>query len=210
MNPIRDPRRPPPGTRRSLHGVPPTCRRRSSGEGGEPRDSARYAAPKKSNTPLILAAGGGGAVLLVVIIIIATSGGSRGNTHRMSPRRGPSSNGPEHSSGAPQYGGSNPTGRPLTDQERARIAEGERKKNEALSIQDKYIEVRTGTRTVRSEYSSQLDLVLAEIDRAISLYEDFMRAYEEVSTACGQQLLEGNRDAQNLKGMKAIRRELSH
>ncbi|HLG42977.1 MAG TPA: hypothetical protein VI643_06395 [Planctomycetota bacterium] len=175
---------------------------------GEGRESARYLAPKKSNTPLIAGLVGGGALLLITLIVIGASGGGGGAPYRTRQRGGPTG-GPDSTSGAAQFGGSTESGRPLTEQERRQIAEAERKKNEALQIQEKYFEVRAGSRTLRGEYDGQKDLVRSEIDRAISLYEDFMHTHEQVSMASGQKLVEGGRDGQNLKGLKAIRREMS-
>jgi len=183
---------------------PPATQRRDG------RESARYLAPKKSNTPLIVGLAGGGALLLIILIVIGTSGGGGGGGAPYRNRqRGGSTGGIDSTSGAPQFGGSTPTGRDPTEQERQQIAEAERKKGEALQIQDRYFEVRAGSRTLRSEYNGQKDVVRPEIDRAIALYEDFMHTYERVSEACGRQLMDGGRDAQNLKGLKAIRREMS-
>jgi hypothetical protein len=203
MQPARDPRRATSG-RRATPGT------RRSARPGDPEvsESRRYARPKKSNTALI-AAIGGGAALLLAIAIVAMSSGSGSTTRYRSRTTGPGSNGPESASGAPQYGGGTSQGRPLTAEERQQIVEADRKKSEALGIRDRYFEKRTGSLTLRSEYDGQKSTVRGEIDRAISLFEDYFHVYERVSEASRQNLLEGGRDAQDLKGLKAIRREMN-
>lgn len=196
MHPAKDPRR--------------TTNSRWSGRirGPEASESKRLPRPKKSNTVLIAAIGGGAAVLAIAAIIAMSQGS--GSQTRIRPRsRGPGFANPESVSGAPQYGGGAPQGRPLTAEERQQIAEADRKRTEALGIRDRYFEKRTGSLTLRSEYEGQKTMVRGEIDRAISLLEDYFQVYERVTEASKQPLLEGGRDAQDLKGLKAIRRELN-
>lgn len=145
----------------------------------------------------------------MLVAVIAMSQGSGTQTRYRSRSRGPASTGPEAVSGAPQFGGGAPQGRPLTAEERRQIAEADRKRAEALGIRDRYFEKRTGTLILRSEYEGQKSTVRSEIDRAISLLEDYFHVYETVSEASKQPLLEGGRDAQDLKGLKAIRREMN-